>query len=164
MLGTRGPRYTAQWNVALLDSWARDRLFRRRYTLLDEAGVRAARRSERVFVYGSGASMNDIPSDEWAAMAEHDTFGFNAFYWQQWIRVDFQLFRGGAYGALRPDHRAEELSAAIRANPRFAETVFVMQDDFLGHYANFVVGRGYLPRRRAALPIPDRAGHRFPDS
>ncbi|MGH2933092.1 MAG: hypothetical protein ACRDL2_01055 [Gaiellaceae bacterium] len=145
VLGTRGPRYTTLWNLALVDAWARDRMRRRRYTLLGEAAVRAARRSDRVFVFGSGASMNDIAPGEWAAMAEHDTFGFNAFYWQEWIRVDFQLFRGGAYGALRPDHRAEELAGALRANPRFANTVFVMQDDFLGHYANFVVGRGYLP-------------------
>ena len=147
VLGTRGARFAAQWNLALVDAWTRDRLRRGRYALLDEAQVRAARRSDRVFVYGSGASMNDIPADDWARMAEHDTFGFNAFYWQQWIRVDFQLFRGGTYGVLRPVERAKELAAALRANPRFADTVYLMQDDFLGHYANFVVGGGYLPAR-----------------
>ncbi len=145
VLRTRGASYAAKWNVALLDSFVRDRLHRGRYDVLDEAQARAARRSDRVFVFGSGASMNDIPEDEWAAMAEHDTFGFNAFYWEEWIRVDFQLFRGGAYGALHPAHRAEELAGALRANPRFSDTVYLMQDDFLGHYANFVVGRGYLP-------------------
>jgi hypothetical protein len=145
VLRTRGPGYAARWNAAIVDAWSRDRLRRHRYARLDEGEARASRRSERVFVYGSGASMNDIDSDEWAAMAEHDTFGFNAFYWQEWIRVDFQLFRGGAYGSLNPSHRAAELAAAVRANPRFSDTIFVMQDDFLGHYPNFLVGRGYLP-------------------
>jgi hypothetical protein len=145
VLRDKGLGYSALWNLALLDAWTRDRLRRRRYSLLDEAHVRASRRSERVFVYGSGASMNDIPEEEWSAMADHDTFGFNAFYWQQWIRVDFQLFRGGAYGVLRPTLRAVEIAEAVRANPRFADTIFVMQDDYLGHFANFVVGGAYLP-------------------
>ncbi len=145
VLRNSGPRYTALWNLALLDAWTRDRMRRRRYTQLDEAEARAARRSDRVFVYGGGASMNDIPPDEWAAMAEHDTFGFNAFYWERWIRVDFQLFRGGAYRVLRPTHRAAELRDAVRANPNFANTIYVMQDDYLGHYANFLAGGAYLP-------------------
>ena len=145
VLRNNGPRYTTLWNLALLDAWSRDRMRRRRYALLDEAQARAARRSDRVFVYGSGASMNDIPEDEWAAMAEHDTFGFNAFYWEQWIRVDFQLFRGGAYRVLRPTHRAAELRDAIRANPNFASTIYVMQEEYLGHYANFLAGGAYLP-------------------
>lgn len=145
VLGTRGMRYSAQWNLALVDSWARDRLRRGGYAVLDETQARASRRSDRVFIFGSGASMNGISAKEWEAMAEHDTFGFNAFYWQQWIRVDYQLFRGGTYGVLRPVERAKELASALRANQRFEDTIFVMQDDFLGHYANFVVGRGYLP-------------------
>ncbi len=165
VLATRGAVYTARWNAALVDSWARDRLNRKRYAVLDEARVRAARRSERVFVFGGGASMNDISPDEWDAMAEHDTFGFNAFYWQQWIRVDFQLFRGGAYGSLHPSHRAEELAGALRANTLFADTIYLMQDDFLGHYANFVVGRRYLPagarlfryRTAPGLGLPTRS-------
>jgi hypothetical protein len=89
--------------------------------------------------------MNDIPQAEWDSMAKHDTFGFNAFYWERWIRVDFQLFRGGAYRVLRPTHRAAELRDAVAANPNFADTIYVMQDEFLGHYANFLAGGSYLP-------------------
>jgi hypothetical protein len=160
-LRTNGPRFTALWNAGLVEAFARDRLQRRRYVVLDEDEARAARRSDRVFIYGSGASMNDIPSEEWAAMAEHDTFGFNAFYWEQWVRVDFQLFRGGAYRVARLTHRASELRDAVAANPHFADTIFVMQDDFLGHYANFLAGGKYLPPgaklfryRTAPGPVP----------
>jgi hypothetical protein len=148
VLTTRGPVFTARWNAALLDSWARDRVNRRRYGSLTESGARAARRSERVFIFGSGASLNDISEQEWESIAEHDTFGFNAFYNQEWVRVDFHLIRGGTYGALFPAARAEELREAVDGNERYAETIFVLQDDYLGHYANFVVGRGYLPRRQ----------------
>lgn len=144
-LRTNGPGFAVRWNAGLVEAFVLDRLRRSRYAVLDEAQARAARRSDTVFVYGSGASMNDIPEAEWAAMAEHDTFGFNAFYWEQWIRVDFQLFRGGAYRVARLTHRAAELRDAVAANPHFADTIFVMQDDFLGHYANFLAGGKYLP-------------------
>jgi hypothetical protein len=144
-LRDRGPWFVGRWNVALVDSLLRDRVNRRAYVGLSEAQACAARRSDTVFVFGSGASLNDIAPSEWEAIAEHDTFGFNAFYHQQWVRVDFHLIRGGTYGSLSPVARAEELRGALRSNPRYAETIFVLQDDYLGHYANFVVGRSYLP-------------------
>jgi hypothetical protein len=151
VLRSDGPVVVARWNAALLDSWARDRLNRRRYVVLDEAKARAARRSDRVFIFGSGASMNDIPDEEWTAMAQHDTFGFNAFYNQRWVRVDFHLIRGGTYGALFPVARARELRQELDGNPLYADTVFVLQEEYLGHYANFIVGRGVLPRGQRLL-------------
>lgn len=128
------------------DAWLRDRIVgRRRYRRLDEDAVRAARRSDTVFVFGSGFSLNEIPADEWEAISRHDTFGFNAFYHQEWVRVDFHLLRGGVYGELRWRVHAEEVSARLRANPRFAETIFLLQDDYLGYFANQLVGHGLLP-------------------
>lgn len=143
----KGARYTARWNAALVDAWARDRVVRRRrYRMIDEGEVHAARRSDRVFVFGSGASLNDVSEAEWQAIAEHDVFGFNAFYRQRWVRTDFHLLRGGVYGELDQMTHGREVQELIAANPHYAETIFVLQDDFLGHFANVVVGRGLLPR------------------
>jgi hypothetical protein len=158
VLQTRGPVFTSKWNAVLVDSWARDHASRRRYRTLTEEQARAARRSDRVFIFGSGASLNDISAADWEAIAEHDTFGFNAFYNQDWVRVDFHLVRGGTYGALFPVARARELHEAVEGNPHYADTVFVLQEDYLGHFANFVVGRGFLPRGQQLLRYRTRFG------
>jgi glycosyltransferase involved in cell wall biosynthesis len=159
-LRRRGPAYTARWNATLVDAWARDRILRRRlYRVIGEDEVRAARRSERVFVFGSGASLNDLSTDEWEAIAEHDVFGFNAFYRQRWVRTDFHLARGGVYGELRWKPHGHEVRELIAANPHYADTIFLLQDEYLGHFANVLVGRGLLPRgarifRYRTLPGP----------
>ena len=72
------------------------------------------RRSETVFVFGSGYSLNEISDAEWQHIAAHDVFGFNAFYHQRWVPANFHLLRGGLYGELRwvraiTDHLGLEL-------------------------------------------------------
>jgi hypothetical protein len=142
-----GPVFTARWNAALVDAWTRDRIVRRSwYRMLAEDEVRAARRSDRVYVFGSGTSLNDISEAEWQEIAEHDTLGFNAFYRQRWVRTDFHLLRGGVYGELRWQAHGREVEELIAANPSYASTIFLLQDDYLGHFANVVVGRRLLPR------------------
>jgi hypothetical protein len=142
---TRGPVFFVRWNVTLTDAWIRDRVRRRSYPLLSEQQLRAARRSETVFVFGSGSSLNDISADEWAHFREHDVFGFNLFYHQQWVPVDFHLVRGGVYGEPRWRPYAEQTVADIRANPLYERTIFLLQDDYFGQFANQLVGYGLLP-------------------
>ena len=145
-LRSRGPVYAARWNAALVDAWARDRVNRRRYRTIDAEDARAARRSDRVFLFGSGASLNDIADDQWDAIAEHDVFGFNAFFRQHWVRTDFHLLRGGVYGELRWRPHGHEVQELIAANGLYADTIFLLPEEFLGHFANVVVGRELLPR------------------
>ncbi len=142
----RGPVGAVRWNAMLANAWARDTAIgRRRYLTLDEAGVRAARRSETVFVFGSGYSLNDISADEWSALALHDTFGFNAFYHQRWLRVDFHVLRGGVYGELRWRVHAAEVQRALSVNPHFTQTIFFLQEDYSGYFTSQLIGYGLLP-------------------
>lgn len=146
LLRERGPAGFARWNAMLANAWLRDRTSgRRRYPRLDESQVRAARRSDTVFVFGSGSSLNDVTEAEWESIAAHDTFGFNAFYQQDWVRTDFHLLRGGVYGELRWRVHANEVSDRLRANSRFAGTIFLLQEDYFGYFANQLVGHGLLP-------------------
>lgn len=145
VLRDRGAVYAARWNAALIDSWVRDRLQRGSYHSLTAGDVRAQRRSDRVFIFGSGASLNEITTAEWNAIAEHDTLGFNGFHHQRWIRTDFHLIRGGVYGELRWRPHGYETRDALAANPHYADTTYLLQEDYLGHFANLVVGRRLLP-------------------
>jgi glycosyltransferase involved in cell wall biosynthesis len=167
-LRNRGPVYAARWNAALVDAWARDRVNRRRYRTIGAEDVRAARRSDRVFVFGSGASLNDIADDEWDAIAEHDVFGFNAFFNQSWVRTDFHLLRGGVYGELRWRPHGYEVQRLIAANDLYSDTIFVLPEEYLGHFANVLVGRRLLPPgtrifRYRTLPGPGLPSTRLED-
>ena len=141
----RGPAGLVQWNHMLADAWVRDRLARRRYHALRPGEAAAARKSDTVFVFGSGASLNEIPSADWERFRAHDIFGFNAFYQQRWIPVDFHLLRVGIYGSLRWRPYAEEVRGYLKDNPLFASTIFVLQGEYLGHFCNQLTGYGYLP-------------------
>lgn len=142
----RGPIGFLRWNAMLADAWMRDRINRRRYRLLAESELRAARKSDTVFIFGSGSSLNEITPEEWTFFRQHDVFGFNAFYHDRWIPVDFHLLRVGVYGDLRWRPFATEVSGILNSNPHFANTIFILQERYLAQFSNQLVGHRLLPR------------------
>jgi hypothetical protein len=133
-----------RWNRMLADGWVRDRLTRRRYCTVTPAQAKASRKSDIVFIFGSGASLNELPAENWEHFRHHDVFGFNAFYRQSWIPVDYHLLRVGIYGSLRWRPYAEEVGGYLRDNPMFSSTMFVLQSEYMGHFCNQLTGYGYL--------------------
>jgi hypothetical protein len=121
----------------LAAAWLRDRRGRRAYRLLSEDELRAARRSDTAFVFGSGRSLVEITTEEWARIAEHDTISLREFPRQRWVRADFHL-----------TGEVDELDAyarRIRENPLYVGTVFVVMGGFLAHMGNELIGRRLLP-------------------
>jgi hypothetical protein len=138
-----------------------DRYGRRRYRALSEPELLATRRSDTVFVFGSGRSLVEISDGEWARMAEHDTISLREFPRQQWIRADYHL--------TSEVDVVDEYADRLRSNPRYAETIFVVQQGFRAERGNELVGRGLYPhgarifryrRRRSRTASPSR---RFAD-
>lgn len=140
MLTTRGLRDFAKWNSLLIDAAVRERRARRHYRELTEPELIATRKSDTVFIYGSGASLNEITSAEWAHMSAHDTFGFTAFIYQKWIRVGYHLIRGGIEGSLVWRAYAEDFCATLNANPNFNDTVLILQGEYFAMFANQILG------------------------
>jgi hypothetical protein len=151
MVRSDGAGKALRWNAMLADAWLRDRLNRHHYRLLTPAEASQCRKSETVFVFGSGSSLNEISPVEWDHIAQHDVFGFNAFYHQQWIPVSFHLLRGGLYGELRWRRYAGEVAELIRSNPHYGDTVFVMQEEFLAQFTNQLIGYKLFPPVRGLL-------------
>lgn len=139
-LRDRGLSDYVRLNAQLIDAAVRERLSRSRYRVLDEADLVAARRSDTVFVFGSGYSLNDITPAQWKHIAEHDTFGFTAFIYQRWVRTDFHLLRGGIEGYLRWRPYAEEFCKTLNDNPFFADTIFLLQGEYFAQFSNQLVG------------------------
>lgn len=151
VLRKQGVGWWLLWNHMLVDAWLRDRLNRRRYVDLSEAQARARRRSDTVFIFGSGYSLHDLTAAEWAHFAEHDVFGFNQFFFERWIRTDFHLLKGGNYAELRWQPYAHEVEGILRDNPYFKDTTFVMQEGYLAQFPNQLIGYGLLPRSARVL-------------
>jgi hypothetical protein len=123
------------------------------YEQLSEADFWATRRSDTLFIFGSGASVNDIPPQEWAAMAAHDTLSFNWFIHQDFIRIDYHIIREllQAEAFQRPlwEAEARHYATTLEANPHYQDTLLLIQGGWLALTGNRLVGlRMFRPGRR----------------
>src|SRR4051812_34782280 len=116
---------------------ALDRAGRRRYRLLSEQELLATRRSDTVFIFGSGRSLLEITDAEWAAIARFDTISLREFPRQEWVRADYHVTAEVDF--------LDDYARRLRENPRYAETVYVVAAGFLAEAANELIGRGLLP-------------------
>lgn len=150
-LRERGFRFTLAWNTQLARGWTRDRRGRAHYVEVDAERARARRTSDTVFVFGCGASLNDLTDEEWAHIAEHDTFGFNEFFRQRWVPVGFHLLRQGVDGSLRQRPYAEHVARGIAESPHYERTLLLLQEGWLAELSNELVGGRLLPPGRQML-------------
>jgi hypothetical protein len=135
-----GPVLAPRHQLRLAHAAVTDKLARRSYRVLDEAELRATRRSDVVFVLGSGRSVLDVSSDEWARIAGQQTIAFGSFHRKQLVRVDYHMINEIS------DSRA--YGSSIAENPLYDETIFVVQSGWLAHRGNEILGRRWLPAGR----------------
>lgn len=131
-----------------LDPWLRFVANRHRYRFVGEAELRARRRSDTVFVFGSGSSLNQLSADEWDDIGRHDTFGFNWFVHERFVRCDFHLIRGIPDTDLDPKvwrPQLDEYFGLIRTNACFADTTFLVHGGFRAINGNRAIGYRLLP-------------------
>lgn len=145
-------------------AWLRARFGARSYRMLSEAELRATRRSDTLFVFGSGYSINDLSPAEWDAFAEHDTLSFNWFPRQRWVRIDYHLIREVATEELdravwRPT--LEQYASLIRESPLYADTVFLVQDGWLATNGNRLIGLRLLPPGARIFRFTNRARYHY---
>lgn len=138
---------------AATGAWLRDRRGRGDYRLLDEDELRATRTSDTAFVFGSGRSLMDIDPAEWERIARCNTISLREFPRQQWVRADYHLT--GEIDFLEP------YAERIRANPRYADTVFVVQEGWRAVMGNDLVGRRLLPAGARVFRYHRRSRSRY---
>lgn len=147
----RGFRFWIAWNTHLVRGWARDRAGRRVYATVGPEDARARRTSDTVFVFGCGASLNDLSAEEWTHVAGHDVFGFNEFFRQRWVPVGFHLLRVGVQGSLKQRPYAEHVAGGIEGNALYDDTLLLLQEGPLAELSNELVGARLLRPGRAIL-------------
>jgi hypothetical protein len=136
-----------KWHKALFSAWLKERKNRRSYRVLTENELTSSRKSDTVFVFGSGYSLNDIPADEWRHFEQHDTLGLSGFIYQKWIRVDYHLIRGWVEvkaGVLSGRHQGQDFADVLNGNPHFKDTILLLQGEYLAHFCNTLIGHGLI--------------------
>ncbi|MBI3506483.1 MAG: hypothetical protein HY059_16720 [Proteobacteria bacterium] len=118
-----------------------------------EAELRARRRSDTIYIFGSGYSLSQLTRAEWGEIERHDTMGMSYFVIQKAVRVDYHLVRELGLTSHDNSQRKNVWRAAfaayagiLRDNPRFRDTVFVVQAGWTAFAGNRLVGLGYLPK------------------
>src|SRR5579864_8355848 len=134
--------------------WLRFVANRRAYRYLDETELVARRRSETVFIFGSGASLNELTRSDWDHIGRHDTMGFNWWVHQHFVRTDYHLIRGIPDTDLDPRVWRPQLNEYFRLlcdNPLFARTIFLVQSGFRAINGNRAIGYRYLPEHSSVF-------------
>jgi hypothetical protein len=149
-----------------LPPWLAARREIKKRPLMSEDDLRQARRSDRVFVFGSGASLKEISREEWSRIEAHDTFGFNWFVREQFARCDFHLIRQIADSEHRTDWdpQVREYCALIDSNPAYADTILLVQHELRARGANLAFQIGVFPHHHRVFPWATNREDRFSES
>ena len=123
--------------------------------ILTEDELRARRRGDTVFVFGSGASLNAISAEEWEAIARHDTFGFNWFVLQDFVRCDFHLIRQIADSNRRTvwEPQTREYFEALSSSPHYRDAVLLVQHELRARGVNLAFRLGVFPDTHPVFPF-----------
>jgi hypothetical protein len=150
----QGAGFYARWLATRWALYTAARLGTKPYRVLSPSDAAQRRRSDTVFVFGSGYSLNDVSPAEWEHFAAHDIFGFSGFIYQSWVRTDFHLVRGWDETAEGPARRARTTAAYARriaTNPHFSDTVLILQAEPEAEFGNTLLARRLLAPGTAVL-------------
>ncbi len=87
------------------------------------------KKSDTLFILGSGYSIKDLTSAEISKMEQHDTLSFSWFVHQNFIRADFHLVREVASDDCNPTIWREEFrkyAQLLKKNPYYKKTIFIL--------------------------------------
>lgn len=122
---------------------------------ITETEFRESRRSDRVFIFGSGTSLNTITPSEWAHIAEHDTFGFSLFVYQNFVRTDYHLLREMYIGRELEKSfwlpYSQEFIHFLETNPHFENTILIVQEGWHALTVNRMIAMGMFHKPRQIL-------------
>lgn len=113
------------------------------HNMIDRQGILARKTSDRVFVFGSGYSLNDIPDAEWAKFGGHDTLGFSGSIYMKKLPLTYLLLRAWtetSAGSLAWRNDANDVLGVIDANPYLKDTVFAFPEGFTAIFSNRLLG------------------------
>ena len=146
--------------------------FYKRKSFLDKKEVLKVKRSNTLFIFGSGYSLNELKEENWRYFEKNDTLGFNHFLKQKWIKLSFHLIRGWTEGFANISvgiKGFKEINELISYNKLYKNTVFIIQNEIFATVGNTFINKKEFgnykkiyPYKTEKKPFPDILHpHRF---
>ncbi|WP_218048969.1 motility associated factor glycosyltransferase family protein, partial [Curvivirga aplysinae] len=117
------------------------------------------KRSDTIFIFGSGGSISDINAGEWAEISKHNTLSFNNFFVQKLIDIDYHIVREiGDVDFIGYERNSfhKNIADVINSSPYYENSVFCFQRDWQGWAAKFFVGSKILRRGTKIFPFKNK--------
>jgi len=111
------------------------------------------KKSDTVFVLGSGRSVLNLTNQEWTKIGAHDTIGFSGSFQQDWVNLDYLLLRGWAETVV-PDKNSvldvardfiEKYEDHYKCN-RLNGTRLIVQEDYSASLCGALFALGFMER------------------
>lgn len=131
-----------------------DRRERKKYSLLSFEKIKAEKKSDKIFIFGSGYSINDISENEWEFFKKHNTLAFNWFPKKETIPMDFHLVGEIGNFDLKPKMWKpyyQTWKEVIVSNRLYQNTIFLIEEGYRCISGNRVIGLHLLPLRNRVL-------------
>ena len=162
-----GWRSALRFNRLRWHAWSQARSSARAYTPITARDLRSRRKSDTVFIFGSGYSLTEITPTEWGRISEHDTIGLNRFIHQSWIKVDYHFIRelespSDRFSTEAWVDVAARYAEELERNVLFENTVLFIQKDFLGLAGNLLLGHKLIRPGRDIFLYRTYRGSRLP--
>lgn len=120
------------------------------FSSLETLDLSTVKRSDTLFILGSGASINRISAEAWRVIGEHDSVGFNFWLFHPFVPTMY-FVEGGRPGPY--DHRILQAIAARASDYR--DVVKVITDIAAeGHQYIFDLDPGFRPKLYVAETVP----------
>jgi len=116
------------------------------YNNLTFADLKKRKVSDTLFILGSGASICDIPVEDWEFMKQHNTMSFNYFIVQKYVDIDFHIIRELGAKTISDHETYESYAKVINQNPHYENSINIVQGGFRAFAGNSFIGKLCLRR------------------
>ena len=105
------------------------------------------KKSKKLFIFGSGYSLNNVTKDEYNYINNYDSLSFNQFYKQDFIDLTYYLARevGNSKNVFQMNETLSEFHENAHRD-RFKNTTYLLQDDLTATMSIEIESRFLLPK------------------
>lgn len=124
------------------------------YKVENEIDIKKKLTSKTIFIFGAGSSICSLNNRELKKISNFHTMGCNYFAIQDFIRLDFQVFREMGRSSKSEDqgkltydfNMIAKLSKILKKNKKLKNTIFFIQSGFDAWATNIFLGLRFLKK------------------